>query len=137
MFLLSGIPQSEDVLICMTSSGDLLMALGYSLATGTGTPITYFYPAYFAVLLIHRQMRDDEACAKKYVKLFIIWIFSDLRPSGMEKTGLNTKSSCHTGSSPTCTNSTNHLLLCFAFLTNSDSLQTVLHIINTMWCISQ
>ncbi|KIJ54961.1 hypothetical protein M422DRAFT_221390 [Sphaerobolus stellatus SS14] len=48
--------------------GDLLMALGYSLATGTGTPITYFYPAYFAVLLIHRQIRDDEACAQKYGK---------------------------------------------------------------------
>jgi len=48
--------------------GDLLMALGYSMATGAGTPITYFYPFYFAVLLIHRQIRDDENCAKKYGK---------------------------------------------------------------------
>ncbi|KAF8488342.1 ERG4/ERG24 ergosterol biosynthesis protein [Gautieria morchelliformis] len=48
--------------------GDLLMALGYSMATGAGTPITYFYPLYFAVLLIHRQIRDDDNCAKKYGK---------------------------------------------------------------------
>ncbi|KAJ2918430.1 hypothetical protein MD484_g1922, partial [Candolleomyces efflorescens] len=46
--------------------GDLLMALSWSLATGFDTPITYFYPAYFTVLLIHRQMRDDEACEAKY-----------------------------------------------------------------------
>lgn len=46
-------------------SGDILMATAYSMATGFNTPITYFYPAYFAVLLIHRQMRDDENCEKK------------------------------------------------------------------------
>ena len=44
------------------------MALGYSFATGVGTPITYFYPMYFAVLLAHRQMRDDDNCMKKYVR---------------------------------------------------------------------
>lgn len=48
--------------------GDLLMALAWSLPTGFGTPITYFYVVYFAVLLIHRQRRDDENCAKKYGK---------------------------------------------------------------------
>jgi len=48
--------------------GDLLMALAWSLATGFDTPITYFYPAYFLVLLIHRQIRDDENCHKKYGK---------------------------------------------------------------------
>ncbi|KDQ62213.1 hypothetical protein JAAARDRAFT_30111 [Jaapia argillacea MUCL 33604] len=46
--------------------GDLLMALAWSLPTGFDTPITYFYPIYFAVLLIHRQRRDDENCEKKY-----------------------------------------------------------------------
>jgi isoprenylcysteine carboxyl methyltransferase (ICMT) family protein YpbQ len=46
--------------------GDLLMALSWSLPTGFNTPITYFYVAYFAVLLIHRQLRDDENCEKKY-----------------------------------------------------------------------
>ncbi|OCH88476.1 ERG4/ERG24 ergosterol biosynthesis protein [Obba rivulosa] len=48
--------------------GDLLMALAWSLPTGFDTPITYFYVVYFAVLLAHRQMRDDENCEKKYGK---------------------------------------------------------------------
>ncbi|KAG5651937.1 hypothetical protein H0H81_006879 [Sphagnurus paluster] len=48
--------------------GDLLMALAWSLPTGIDTPITYFYVCYFAVLLIHRQRRDDENCHKKYGK---------------------------------------------------------------------
>jgi protein-S-isoprenylcysteine O-methyltransferase Ste14 len=49
--------------------GDLLMGLAWSLPTGFDTPFTYFYVIYFAVLLIHRQRRDDEKCQKKYVKL--------------------------------------------------------------------
>jgi delta14-sterol reductase len=48
--------------------GDIIMALAWCLPTGFNTPVTYFYPIYFAVLLIHRQMRDDENCAKKYGK---------------------------------------------------------------------
>ncbi|KAJ7455367.1 ERG4/ERG24 ergosterol biosynthesis protein [Mycena galericulata] len=48
--------------------GDILMALAWSFPTGFSTPITYFYVIYFAVLLIHRQRRDDEACEKKYGK---------------------------------------------------------------------
>jgi len=27
---------------------------------------TYFYIVYFAVLLIHRDRRDDEKCSRKY-----------------------------------------------------------------------
>ena len=46
------------------------MALAWSLPTGFDTPVTYFYVVYFAVLLIHRQRRDDEKCEKKYVYLF-------------------------------------------------------------------
>ena len=45
--------------------GDLIMGLAWCLPTGFDTPITYFYVIYFAVLLIHRQRRDDEACQKK------------------------------------------------------------------------
>ncbi len=30
------------------------------------TPVTYFYPVYFAVLLVHREMRDEHKCAAKY-----------------------------------------------------------------------
>ncbi|KIY61498.1 ERG4/ERG24 ergosterol biosynthesis protein [Cylindrobasidium torrendii FP15055 ss-10] len=46
--------------------GDLLMGLAWSLPTGFNTPITYFYPIYFAGLLWHRRIRDDEACEAKY-----------------------------------------------------------------------
>ena len=46
-------------------SGDWLMAVAWSLTTAFDTPITYFYPIYFAVLLLHRQLRDEENCAKK------------------------------------------------------------------------
>ncbi|TIB02372.1 hypothetical protein E3P94_01160 [Wallemia ichthyophaga] len=46
--------------------GDLIMALAWSLPTGSLTPLTYFYPAYFTVLLIHRALRDDAHCREKY-----------------------------------------------------------------------
>jgi hypothetical protein len=49
-------------------TGDWLLSLAQSLTTGFHTPITYFYPVYFAVLLIHREMRDEHKCAKKYGK---------------------------------------------------------------------
>ncbi|KAI3343604.1 putative C-14 sterol reductase [Ustulina deusta] len=35
-------------------------------AKGWGMIFTYFYVLYFAVLLIHREGRDDAACTKKY-----------------------------------------------------------------------
>ncbi|KAI4180142.1 MAG: hypothetical protein LQ348_005251 [Seirophora lacunosa] len=35
-------------------------------ARGWGMAITYFYVLYFAILLIHREMRDEEACKRKY-----------------------------------------------------------------------
>jgi delta14-sterol reductase len=35
-------------------------------AAGWGMLITYFYSAYFGFLLIHREGRDDRACAEKY-----------------------------------------------------------------------
>lgn len=57
-------PTILNFLMCVLS-GDLLMAFAWSLPTGFETPITYFYVTYFAVLLIHRQMRDDENCEKK------------------------------------------------------------------------
>jgi len=37
-------------------------------ARGLAIPLTYFYVIYFAVLLIHRDSRDDERCARKYGK---------------------------------------------------------------------
>jgi Delta14-sterol reductase len=47
------------------------MAFAWSLPTKFDTPLTYFYVIYFAVLLIHRQRRDDEMCAKKSVMFFL------------------------------------------------------------------
>lgn len=35
-------------------------------AQGWGMIFTYFYLVYFAVLLIHRELRDEEKCARKY-----------------------------------------------------------------------
>lgn len=35
-------------------------------AKGWGMVFTYFYVLYFAVLLIHRERRDDKACSEKY-----------------------------------------------------------------------
>lgn len=35
-------------------------------AKGWGMIFTYFYILYFGVLLIHRERRDDEKCARKY-----------------------------------------------------------------------
>lgn len=35
-------------------------------ARGWGIVFTYFYVLYFAVLLIHRERRDDAACSRKY-----------------------------------------------------------------------
>ncbi|RDA92059.1 hypothetical protein CP533_0979 [Ophiocordyceps camponoti-saundersi (nom. inval.)] len=35
-------------------------------AKGWGMLVTYFYIVYFAVLLIHRDRRDDEKCQRKY-----------------------------------------------------------------------
>ena len=49
-------------------AGDLCMALAWSLTCGFSHPIVYFYPLYFAVLLVHRQRRDDDKCRRKYGK---------------------------------------------------------------------
>ncbi|EGG12616.1 uncharacterized protein MELLADRAFT_114812 [Melampsora larici-populina 98AG31] len=46
--------------------GDWIMAWAWCLPTGFQTPITYFYVIYFGILLVHRQLRDEEACAQKY-----------------------------------------------------------------------
>ncbi|EEB09593.1 C-14 sterol reductase Erg24 [Schizosaccharomyces japonicus yFS275] len=46
--------------------GDWIMAWAWCLPTGFGSFIPYFYVAYFAVLLIHRDMRDEEKCQEKY-----------------------------------------------------------------------
>lgn len=46
--------------------GDLLMSLAYTLPCGFASPIPWYFPLYFAVLLIHRNARDEEKCRAKY-----------------------------------------------------------------------
>jgi Delta14-sterol reductase len=48
--------------------GDWLMSLAWCLTTGFDSPLPYFYCVYFAILLVHRQMRDDDHCHHKYGK---------------------------------------------------------------------
>jgi len=52
-------------------TGDWLMAWTWSAFTGCptlgqGSILPYFYPIYFAILLIHRASRDDHFCSEKY-----------------------------------------------------------------------
>ena len=37
-------------------------------ARGWGAVVTYFFMIYFAVLLVHRERRDEDKCSKKYGK---------------------------------------------------------------------
>jgi len=47
-------------------TGDWMMGVSWSLCCGAISPLAYFYPAYFLVLLIHRATRDDHFCSVKY-----------------------------------------------------------------------
>lgn len=46
--------------------GDWVMAWAWCLPTGFATPVTYFYVVYFAILLVHRDRRDESKCKAKY-----------------------------------------------------------------------
>lgn len=47
-------------------TGDYLMALSWCLSCGFDNAIPYFFGIYFFILLVHRALRDDHACAIKY-----------------------------------------------------------------------
>jgi delta14-sterol reductase len=47
-------------------TGDYLMGLTYCVLCGVDSIVPYYYAIYFAVLLIHRSIRDDEMCHAKY-----------------------------------------------------------------------
>jgi len=54
-------------------TGDWLMSWAWSMTCGCpflgdGSLLPYFYPIYFAILLIHRAGRDDHFCHQKYGK---------------------------------------------------------------------
>lgn len=45
-----------------------MMGLGWCLLCGFDNPVPYFYVLYFGLLLVHRALRDDHKCKKKYGK---------------------------------------------------------------------
>lgn len=50
----------------MNYTGDLMLSLAYSLACGTEQLFPYFYFIFLSGLLIHRCLRDEDRCQKKY-----------------------------------------------------------------------
>jgi Delta14-sterol reductase len=46
--------------------GDLMMGLAWCMTTGFSRLLPYFYIIYFVILLVHRERRDNEHCARKY-----------------------------------------------------------------------
>jgi delta14-sterol reductase len=48
--------------------GDLMMGLAWCLTTGFSAVLPYFYIIYFVILLVHRERRDNDHCARKYGK---------------------------------------------------------------------
>jgi protein-S-isoprenylcysteine O-methyltransferase Ste14 len=50
----------------MNYLGDWILGLAWSLPCLFGSLLPYFYPIYFAGLLIHRERRDHQHCSAKY-----------------------------------------------------------------------
>lgn len=50
----------------MNYTGDLILSLAYSIACGTSHFFPYFYFFFLLVLLVHRCLRDEDRCRKKY-----------------------------------------------------------------------
>ncbi|CAG8433312.1 13054_t:CDS:2 [Ambispora gerdemannii] len=48
--------------------GDWIMSWAWCLPCGFDNIFPYFYILYFAILLIHRELRDEEKCRRKYGK---------------------------------------------------------------------
>jgi Delta14-sterol reductase len=46
--------------------GDLMMGLAWCLCCGASRLLTFFYFIYFTILLVHRERRDHDHCARKY-----------------------------------------------------------------------
>lgn len=50
----------------MNYTGDLILSFAYSLACGVNYLFPYFYFIFLSILLIHRCLRDEDRCQKKY-----------------------------------------------------------------------
>lgn len=51
-------------------TGDLLLALSFSIPCGLPSSLAYFYLIYLLLLTVHREKRDDDRCALKYKALW-------------------------------------------------------------------
>jgi delta24(24(1))-sterol reductase len=49
-------------------SCDMFFALSWALITGFDSPLPWFYPVFFAIMIGHRAMRDINKCKTKYGK---------------------------------------------------------------------
>ncbi|KAL8733421.1 MAG: hypothetical protein Q9181_003585 [Wetmoreana brouardii] len=47
-------------------TADMYFALAWALITGFKSPLPWFYPVFFAIMISHRAYRDMEKCEKKY-----------------------------------------------------------------------
>lgn len=47
-------------------TGDIMLALAFSLVTASTNIVVYFYPIYMLILLVIRCSRDEGKCSKKY-----------------------------------------------------------------------
>lgn len=47
-------------------TGDIMLSLAYSQACGSEHIFPYFYIIFLTILLLHRTIRDEAKCAKKY-----------------------------------------------------------------------